>query len=825
MDPTEEFFEQLGRHGYDPSLAVLSGVIRFEIEQDGRVDHWFLRGTGGRVEVSRTERHPDATLHTERALFNEIVSGQRYVQTAALAGDVGLSGSARQTAALARLFRRPDQPRRPVATNPRESVVTAPNLVSILDGDAFVASDTSGDVDASPANPVGFFYHDTRLLSKWLLTVNGQRLSQLSVDNVHYYEVHFFLVPGRDSAFAARGLSVVRERILCDGLCETLTILNYSEEPVDLSVRVDVDADFADFLALGETSTRKGNYYCEVGDEHLLLGYERQRFSRETVISVTGPARFDEHGLTMTIHIEPQDSWSTQLSAIPGRGAVPREVERPMMVRRGPSDMERDLADWLGHAPRLQSDWAPLSDIYQRSLVDLLSLRFKALAEPDPDYHLLAAGMPWSMAMFGRDSIIASFQALPFAPQLARPTLLTLAAWQGSHQDDFRDEDLGRIPDEIRRGEGVVFDERPHFPSYASADATPLFLVLLDEYERWTGDADLVRRLEYEARACLTWIDEGANLMGNGYVSYQPRDAGTAQGNQCWKNSPEAICYQDGRLPGFPRATAELQGYAYDAKLRAARLARQVWNDPNLGDQLEHQANDLKQRFNHDFWLDDRQYFALALDADGNHVDALTSNIGHLLWSGIVEQDKSRALVDHLLGPRLFSGWGVRTLAEGEARYNPIGYHTGAVWPFDNSLIAWGLRRYGYDEEAARLAGGILDAALTFDGRLPEAFGGYPRALTRYPVEYPNACSPHATSAGTPLMLLRTILGLKPLGDKLTTRPTLPVNLGHLRLLDIPGRWGRTDAYGRGLVETGWTPGLRPQLGLPSAQTERHMRA
>jgi glycogen debranching enzyme len=202
----------------------------------------------------------------------------------------------------------------------------------------------------------------------------------------------------------------------------------------------------------------------------------------------------------------------------------------------------------------------------------------------------------------------------------------------------------------------------------------------------------------------------------------------------------------------------------------------------------------------------------------------LTSNIGHLLWSGIVDNDKSRPLVDHLLGPRLFSGWGVRTLAEGEARYNPIGYHTGTVWPFDNSLIAWGLRRYGYDEEAARLAGGILDAALTFGGRLPETFGGYPRALTRYPVTYPDACSPHAMSAGTPLLLLRASLGLEPRDDKLTTRPALPVNLGHLRLLDVPGRWGRSDAYGRGLVETNWTPGMRPQLGLPGGQTAKHMR-
>jgi glycogen debranching enzyme len=559
-------------------------------------------------------------------------------------------------------------------------------------------------------------------------------------------------------------------------------------------------------------------------DRHLLLGYRRGGFHRETTVSTTGPAQFDEHGLTVPVHIDPQGSWSTQLTAIPRRGAVPRDVAQPTIKRRGPEDLERDLAQWLNDAPQLQSDWAPLIDIYQRSLVDLHSLRFRTLPEHEPDYRFLAAGLPWFMATFGRDSIIASLQTLPFAPQLARSTLVTFAAWQGSHRDDFRDESLGRILDQMRRGESTAFGEQPHFPSFAAADPTPLFVILLDEYQRWTGDADLVRRVEYEARAALSWIDESADRTATGYLSYEALDRETAQGNQCWKNSAEAICYHDGRLPSYPRATAELQGYAYDAKVRAARLAREIWHDPGYADRLEHQADDLKQRFNRDFWLEDRQYFALALDADGNGVDALASNIGHLLWSGIVDQEKSRPVVEHLFGPRLFSGWGVRTLAEGEARYNPIGYHTGTVWPFDNSLIAWGLRRYGYDEEAARLAAGILDAALIFGGRLPETFGGYPRALTHYPINYPNACSPHATAAGTPLLLLRTILGLEPLDSRLTSRPALPVNLGHVRLLDVPGCWGRADAYGRGLIETGWTPGLRPQLGQPGPETAKQMR-
>jgi glycogen debranching enzyme len=474
-----------------------------------------------------------------------------------------------------------------------------------------------------------------------------------------------------------------------------------------------------------------------------------------------------------------------------------------------------DLEKWVARAPRVECDWEPLTATYRRSLVDLAALRFSPMIAGHRS--LPAAGLPWFMTMFGRDSILTSLQTLPFTPELASTTVHVLGRWQGSRVDDFRDEDPGRILHEMRYGELTAFEERPHSPYYGNADATPLFVVLLDEYERWTGDTALVRRYEFEARAALNWIDEYADLMGNGYISYQRRNEETGLANQCWKDSWDSISYRDGRLPGFPRATCELQGYAYDAKVRGARLARHVWRDPAYADRLEREAADLKRRFNRDFWIEDRQYYALALDADGSRVDALSSNIGHLLWSGIVDKSKAKAVARHLLGPGLFGGWGVRTLADGEGRYNPIGYHVGTVWPFDNSFIAWGLRRYGFKEEAARIAAGILDAADFFDGRLPEAFGGYDRALTKYPVQYPTACSPQAWSTGTPLRLLRTLLGLEPVDSHLVVDPALPVGIGRLELLDIPGRWGRIDAFGRGRVEVGRRGDLRPQLGAARA--------
>jgi glycogen debranching enzyme len=673
-------------------------------------------------------------------------------------------------------------------------------LVKILDGNTFVVSDERGDIEASLTDPTGLFSFDTRFLSTWALTVNGQRLNALSVDDLNYYEARFFLVPGTGTVYVDSKLSVIRRRAVGNGFHEELTILNHDEAPVTLKVRLEAASDFADLFEVKDALKKKGTYRERVKGKELWLEYARDTFVRSTVITSSASAKVDKRGFTFTVKLAPHEAWSTDLEVVTTAVGTGTGAKGPTMARSKRSQtMAADLDRWLTSAPRLECDWAPIKATYKRSLVDLAALRF---APPVAGGHSLpAAGLPWFMTMFGRDSILTSLQALPFTPQLAKTTLLSLGDWQGNRVDDFRDEDPGRILHEMRYGELTAFEERPHSPYYGCADATPLFVVLLDEYERWTGDRKLVRDLEYEARAALRWIDEYADLQGNGYIWYQRRNEKTGLENQCWKDSWDSISYRDGRLPGFPRATCELQGYAYDAKVRGARLAREIWKDPLLADELEQQAADLKRRFNRDFWMDDDEYFALALDTEGNQVDSLTSNNGHLLWSGIVDKSKAKAVVRHLIGKRLFSGWGVRTLAEGEGRYNPIGYHVGTVWPFDNSFIAWGLRRYGFKEEAAQIASGILDAAVFFEGRLPEAFGGYERTVTKYPVQYPTACSPQAWSTGAPLLLLRTMLGLEPVGDHLVVDPALSTGIGHLELLDIPGRWGRIDAFGRGRMQ------------------------
>ena len=676
------------------------------------------------------------------------------------------------------------------------------DLVSILDGNTFVVSDRRGDIEASSTDTTGLFSFDTRFLSEWVLTVNGQRLNALSTDDLQYFQSRFFLVPGTGTVYVDSKLSVIRTRAVADGFHEHLTILNHDEKPVRLKVRIDASSDFADLFEVKDALAKQGAYSQRARKDTLVLSYARETFQRETVISPGARARIDKTGFTYTVKLEPKGRWSTDIHVVTAVkvGGQQHTFSAAHAARRR-RNMERELTRWMDRAPRLECDWDSLKATYRRSLVDLAALRFSPLSAGGAS--LPAAGLPWFMTMFGRDSIFTSLQALPFAPELAATTLRELAARQGSRVDDFRDEDPGRILHEMRYGELTAFEQRPHSPYYGNADATALFVVLLDEYERWTGDRRLVRELQAEARAALNWIEEYADLMGNGYVWYQRRNEQTGLENQCWKDSWDSISYRDGKLPGFPRATCELQGYAYDARVRGARLARTVWKDEAYADQLERQAADLKRRFNRDFWVADRGAFAVALDTEGRPVDALTSNIGHLLWSGIVDRSKAASVAAHLVGPKLFSGWGVRTLAQGEGRYNPVGYHVGAVWPFDNSFIAWGLRRYGFKQEAALIANGILEAAEYFNGRLPEAFGGYERTLTGYPVQYPTACSPQAWSTGAPLLFLRTMLGLEPLGDHLVVDPALPSGVGHLELLDIPGRWGRIDAFGRGLVDLG----------------------
>lgn len=658
--------------------------------------------------------------------------------------------------------------------------------ISILKGSAFVVSDRMGDVIASPTNPNGLFYRDMRHLSRWQLRLNGRELDVLSAESLEYDEAVFYLVEPTGTIYRNPALSLVRHRQVADGMRERLELRNHGLQQVEVEVSLLFDADFADLFEVKDELTKTGETYRQREHSGVTLGYHRQDFRRETYVHARD-AFFTDESLTFRVSLAPRETWSATVVVTVGQS---RDEPLPQLLHE--PDMPSSLDDWIAAAPKVDTDWHELRQVYRRSLVDLAALRF--YPESVPNSSLPAAGLPWFMALFGRDSLITSYQTIPFVPELARTTLLALGAQQSIGWDDFRDAEPGKILHELRHGELAYFRERPQSPYFGSADATPLFLIVLDEYERWTGDVATVHRLEGVARAALEWIERYGDADGDGYIEYQTRNPHTGLENQCWKDSWNSIVHPDGRAASLPRACCEIQGYAYDARVRMARLAREVWGDQALADRLEEDASRLKSQFDHDFWLPEEGYFALALDGEKRPVATLASNIGHLLWSGIVADERVEPVVAHLASERMFSGWGVRTMADGQPAFNPIEYHNGTVWPHDTSLIAAGLARYGRRQDANRLVVALLDAAAHFSYRLPEAFAGYGRAETVVPVRYPTACSPQAWAAGTPLLLLRVMLGLEPTPNALMVRPHLPAEVSRLLVRGLPGRWGTADA-------------------------------
>jgi glycogen debranching enzyme len=666
----------------------------------------------------------------------------------------------------------------------------ARDTISILEGSTFLVSDLRGDIEASPDQPHGFFFRDTRFLSRWTLTANGSPLNVLSTDENQYFTAQFFLVPPTGTVNENPTVSIIRKRSIGDGFHEDVTVINHDSEPIEVELRLEAGADFADLFEVKDALGKKGTTSAKVDGDTLVLAYDRNDFHRETRIRASRDAIVDETGLTFRLRVDAHDEWNTCVFVQPVTESA-KEIKYRHDDEEAKPNIGMSLDAFLASAPQLETDWDPLEHIYERSLIDLAALRFETTLFPGQP--MPAAGLPWFMTVFGRDSLLTSFQALPFTPELAETTLRVLARYQAKELDNFRDAEPGKILHEIRFGELTHFDERPHSPYYGTADATPLFLVLLEEYERWTGDEQLVRELEPNARAALQWIDEHGDRDGDGYVEYERRNVVTGLENQCWKDSWDSIRFADGTIASGPIATCEIQGYVYDAKTRTARLAREIWDDEELAARLEREAEELRERFNRDYWLEDRGYYALALDGEKRPVDSLTSNAGHLLWSGIVPEDRADRVAEHLVGDALFSGWGVRTMADGEAGYNPIRYHNGTVWPHDNSLIAHGLARYGFRAEAATISLATLEAATFFRYRLPEVFAGYRRGRTSFPVEYPTASSPQAWATATPLLLLRVLLGLEPEGDELRSEAYLPEQIGRIELSSIPGRWGHTN--------------------------------
>ena len=660
--------------------------------------------------------------------------------------------------------------------------------ITILEGATFCISDERGDI-AEPTD--GFFEADTRFLSRLVLTVNGASPLLLSHGRVEYYSAAWFLRNPPVGGLASDEVSIERRRFVGRDMQEHVILTNHAGHPVELEVGLEFGADFADIFAVKAFDAALGDPGRALPAtpvpprfdpaENRLVFATGDGFRGETQVLLSHPGEVEGGTVRYRLALEPRGRWRLRIDVIASTDGV--RVPARTAERRFGEELDRiqeSLAVWHLRVPQLRGSWDDLGHAFDRSVSDLASLRMRG---GDGAGQLPAAGMPWFMAVFGRDTVITCLQTLLFGPELAVAALHTLAGLQALEDDPEIDAEPGKIVHEVRHGRGA----EAWFPRYyGTIDATPLYLILLSEVWRWTDDADLVHSLREPALRALGWIENFADLDGDGLVEYRRRSSRGLE-NQSWKDSGNSQRFADGRLAEAPIAPAEAQGYVYDAKLRVAELAREVWRERELAERLEREAAELARRFDEAFWVDRRGgYYALALDGAKRPVDSLCSNIGHLLWSGIVPPERADAIVDRLMGDELWSGWGVRTMSTADAGYNPLAYHNGTVWPHDNSLIAWGLARYGRWQEAQRIVRRIIDASTWFDHELPEVFAGFARAETPFPIAYPTATRPQAWAAGTPVLLLRVLLGLEPDPSRhvLVSRAPekLPTWAGSLRL-------------------------------------------
>ncbi|NHC15092.1 amylo-alpha-1,6-glucosidase [Motilibacter deserti] len=661
--------------------------------------------------------------------------------------------------------------------------------VTVVEGSSFCVSNRAGDISAH--RPHGVFFLDNRIVSTWRLLVDDEPVEPLAVVLGEPFEATFLTRAAPRPGVHDATLVVERRRMVADGLREDLVVRNHGREPAGVTVQLLVDADFADLFDVkdGRRGTTPEVERRWAGEE---LALAAGHGGRRRGVRVRGQGATALPGaLVWRATIAPQGEWRTSVEVLASSAGHEVATAFPLDRPLEQAEPTRRMQDWRSATPEFRCGDPDLQAAVERSVLDLGALRIQ---DPErPGANVVAAGAPWFMALFGRDALLASWMALPFDPGLALSTLQTLARHQGRAVDPMSEEEPGKILHEVRLGMDESRALGGSSVYYGSVDATPLFVMLLDRVARWGAPLEEVAALLPAADRALDWVERFGDADGDGFVEYQRKtDRGLL--NQGWKDSLDSISFADGRLADPPIALAEVQGYVYAAYIARAHLARLV-GGTDAGADWQARATDLKRRFNERFWLPERGYFALALDRDKKPVDALASNQGHCLWSGVADDDKAGAVAEALLSPAMFSGWGVRTLATTAAAYNPVSYHNGSVWPHDNAIVVAGLVRYGYVGHAQRIAEAVVEAAGAFGGRLPELFCGFERAATGVPVPYPTSCSPQAWSAAAPLSLLTSMLRLDPClphGD-LRVAPVPPRRWGHVRLSGLPIGRGRMD--------------------------------
>jgi glycogen debranching enzyme len=669
-------------------------------------------------------------------------------------------------------------------------------LLALKNGAQFVCTRPDGSIRPARASGEGYFAQDTRHLSELRLAVGGLPPILLSsvMESGHHAVINATNpVLGRDGASVPQEtLNVRRTLLIADRLYYRVRIRSFHRQPVVTVVEVWLAADFADVFEVRGVGRRTGGQLAPPTRDG-----DRLRFSyvavdgrrRETLIDLSpSPLRVRTDGnrahVAWDVRLDAGEAIELQLTVVPvmrGRRRAGPTLEQAA------TRLETTHTEWVGACARISTD----NELFDR-LIDASVRDLHALMMPLGGSTLPAAGIPWYVAPFGRDSLLSSCESLMINPGVARGTLLALAGLQADTDEGWRDSEPGKILHELRVGELARTGQIPHTPYYGTVDATPLFLMVAGGHYRWTLDLDTMKRLRPALDAALTWIDEWGDHDGDGFIEYERRSPAGLR-NHGWKDSEDAIMHADGSLAQGPIALVEVQGYVYEAKLRIADVYDALGDEPRA-QRLRSEAGALRAAFNAAFWMPEEGFFALALDGDKNQVRSVTSNPAHCLYCGIVDDDKARLVAERLMAPDMYSGWGIRTLSSSSRSYNPMSYHNGSVWPHDNAIAAAGLKRYGFDAATTRIASGLFDVASgQRDFRLPELLCGFQRDGSRAIVAYPVACIPQSWAATTPFMLTQTLLGISahaPENRLTVDRPRLPDWLGRVEIRDL--RIGRS---------------------------------
>jgi glycogen debranching enzyme len=642
-----------------------------------------------------------------------------------------------------------------------------PPVLAINQGATFMVTELDGSILADSEQ--GLFASDTRFLSYYAIFANGEPWVRLSSSPVSYYAARVYLTnrafSTEDGDVPAGKLGLVLSRAVGEGIHEDLDIENHGRGAVRFNLEIATRSDFADlFEVKSRRFVRRGHIESFWDREHseLHVTYANRDFRRAFVFRLANASSRPHYAngrVTFEIALGPGEGWHTcchHVLVADGRALEPLRGCDPTDDRLELDALQRE---WQERATQLTSGNEEIYRLYRQSVEDLGALRLHD-HDSAPDVWVPAAGVPWFVGLFGRDSLIASLQSMCVEPGLVFGALQTLAKYQSTELDAFRDAEPGKIPHELRLGELAHFGKVPHTPYYGTADATPLYLIALHEAWKWLGDDALLHRYRSVAEGCLEWIDRYGDLDGDGIQEYRTRSDHGYE-NVGWKDAADAVVYPDGSQVAQPKALCELQGYVFDAWMRMAEIYDAL-GDPPRAASLRQKATALQTRFEESFWCEELGFYAFGLDPEKQRIETIASNPGHCLWSGIVRPDRAARVVSRLLEPDMWSGWGIRTLSAKNPAYNPHSYQLGSVWPHDNGIIALGFKRYGFSAEAGRVARDISRAASYFAShRLPELYAGVERSPGTFPVQYVGANVPQAWAAGATFHLLRAILGLE----------------------------------------------------------------